>query len=389
MITRARWLAIGAVLLLVGCGETPQGRPADTGTSDQGPGLDAVASSDGVTAGDLAAQDAGPGVDATPAADALPAADTSSPDTGVAKCTLTPSGPVEAQKDGEVIENLLITAKGQPAIRVEGKSKVTIRNVRILHEDGQGIVLSNADDVTIEQVSIEHTGAPPTGANASEENNITCYQSARATIAHVRLTRGSTGIYLISCPESKLSFIEGHDIRGPFPRGQLVQWDKSDDGLLEDFSVINPQTSWPEDNVNVYQSNNLTIRRGLIDGNNSPSGVGVIFDGGDATGLVEDVDAIRMGNGCFSAYDGGDGTIFRRTRCRENICGDQGRGVPLSNALMWAGQPGLTQLRIEDSSYFASCNDNLVWPQDSFAVVELNEVDFKLRAAIVNTFCWD
>jgi hypothetical protein len=38
------------------------------------------------------------------------------------------------------------------------------------------------------------------------------------------------------CPHSRLSMIEGHDQRGPFPRGQLVQWNTSSDGLLEDFS---------------------------------------------------------------------------------------------------------------------------------------------------------
>ncbi len=143
----------------------------------------------------------------------------------------------------------------------------------------------------------------------------------------MRLTRGSSGIYLVECPDSQLSFLEGHDFRGPFPRGQLVQWDKSNNGLLADFPVINPPGSWPEDNVNIYQSSNVTVRRGFIDGNNSPSGVGVIFDGGPSTGLVEDVDAVRMGNGCFSDYDGGEGVVFRRTRCRDNICGSQGRGV--------------------------------------------------------------
>jgi hypothetical protein len=207
----------------------------------------------------------------------------------------------------------------------------------------------------------------------------------------VRLTRGSSGIYLLQCPEAMMSFVEGHDFRGPFPRGQLAQFDKSDGAVLEDFSVVNPQdTSWPEDNVNVYQSVDVEIRRGLIDGNNSPSGVGVIFDGDLALGVVEDVDAIRMGNGCFSDYAGSDGVVFRRTRCRENICRDQGRGLPLSNALMWAGNPDFMQIRIEDSAYFEACNPgNLVWPQESFAVIELDEQDFALREAIAVELCWE
>jgi len=166
----------------------------------------------------------------------------------------------------------------------------------------------------------------------------------------------------------------------------------SNNALLKEFSVVNPAGSWPEDNVNVYQSTGAQIRRGLVDGNNSPSGVGVIFDGGFSTGVVEDVDALHMGNGCFSDYDGADGNVFFRTRCRDNVCTDQGRGVPLSNALMWSGNPNpaYTHLRIEQSAYYAACNPgNLVWPSTSFEVVELDEVDFTPRAALSVSFCWE
>ena len=305
-------------------------------------------------------------------------------------CTLKASGAVTVTQDGQIVENLRITSNSGNAITVNGHKKVVIRNVEILHKGGPGIHISNSDDIVIENVSIEHTGAPTSGKNPSDNlNNIQCYQSARPRVTNARLTRGSSGVYLVQCPDSTLKQLEGHDFRGPFPRGQLVQWDKSDNGLLEDFSVINPPSSWPEDNVNVFQSKNVTVRRGMIDGNNSPSGVGVIFDGGPSTGLVEDVDAIRMGNGCFSDYDGGPGVVFRRTRCRENICGDQGRGKPLSNALMWAGHTSHTDLKIEQSEYFKACNaGNLVWPQSSFSVVDLKEKDFSLRAPIQHKFCW-
>jgi hypothetical protein len=97
-----------------------------------------------------------------------------------------------------------------------------------------------------------------------------------------------------------------------------------------------------------------------------------------------------MGNGCFSAYAGADGSVFRRTGCRDNICTDQGRGVPSSNALMWCGKPGLTQLRIEASVYFAACNpSNIVWPTNSFAVVETTLNDFTPRGPLDQKFCWE
>jgi len=311
---------------------------------------------------------------------------------GEASCTLTDSGPITTGMDGQVIENLRIVSTSGPAIKVDGHAKVVIRNVQILHEDGPGIAITGgSDDILIEDVSIEHTGAPDAGKNPSAElNNIQCYGSSHPTIRRARLSRGSSGVYLVECPSSELSFLEGHDFRGPFPRGQLVQWDKSSDGVLEDFSVINPAGSWPEDNVNVYQSTNVEIRRGFIDGNNSPSGIGVIFDGGFSTGLVEDVDAVHMGNGCFSDYAGGPGVIFRRTRCRDNICTDQGRGLPSSNALMWCGNTMHSNLRIEESTYFNACNPgNIVWPANSFEAVELNDAAFTPRAPIELDFCWE
>ena len=126
----------------------------------------------------------------------------------------------------------------------------------------------------------KNVAAPAAGPHDHEnQNNITIEFSNRPVVYHAKLTRGSSGIYVLHSPDSHLSFIEGYDFRGPFPRGQLAQWDTSPNGVLEDFSVVMPQdTSWAEDNVNVYKSGNLLIRRGLIDGNNSPSGIGVIFE---------------------------------------------------------------------------------------------------------------
>jgi hypothetical protein len=315
---------------------------------------------------------------------------TSGSTTGEPACVLEESGPITVSRDGQVIERMHVVSTDGPAIVVDGFANVVIRDVWIEHAGGPGVAISGADDLVIDHVAIEHTGAPESGANPSDGLiNLSCYASARLAASEVRLVRGSSGAYLLECPDATLSRIEGHDFRGPFPRGQLVQLDKSDGVLLEDFSVVNPPGSWPEDNVNIYQSIDATIRRGLIDGNNSPSGVGVIFDGDMALGVVEDVDAIRMGNGCFSDYAGSDGVVFRRTRCRENICEDQGRGPPLSNALMWTGHEGFTQIVLEDSHWFASCNGNLVWPEESFATLELDEQDFTLRDPIVADFCWE
>lgn len=380
----ARQLGILA-FALAGCADDPT--PADGADTTASTG--AGSSSSSSTGLASSSSSSGAQDESSGAAPGSSSSDGGSDSTGAPACTLSDSGPVVASADGQIIERLHIVSTDGPAIAVDGFANVVIRDVWIEHAGGPGIALSGADDAVIERVAIEHTGAPVQGANPSDELvNLSCFGSARLQATELRLLRGSSGAYLLECPDATLSRIEGHDFRGPFPRGQLAQFDKSDRAVLQDFSVVNPPGSWPEDNVNVYQSDDVEIRRGLIDGNNSPSGVGVIFDGGMALGLVEDVDAIRMGNGCFSDYAGSDGVVFRRTRCRENICEDQGRGPPLSNALMWAGSPDFTQIRLEDSHHFASCNGNLVWPQESFAVLELDEQDFTLRDAIVAELCW-
>lgn len=308
---------------------------------------------------------------------------------GAPSCSLAASSPVTVTEDGAVIAGLRIDSDGEPAVLVLADG-VTLQNLEIHHRDGPGIRAVGAADLLVEDVSIAAADVPASGPLPDEWNNVELFQSPRAQIRRVRVRRGSSGVYLVQSPDATVSSVDGCDLRGPFPRGQLVQFDESDRSVLEDFSAVNGAGSWPEDNVNVYRSVDVTVRRGLLDGNNSPSGVGVIFDGDTASGSVEDVDAVHMGNGCFSAYAGADGSTFRRTRCRDNRCDDQGRGEPLSGGLMWSGREGSVALRLEDATFAAPCApDNVVWPEESFAVLDVTEADFEPRPAIAHQFCWE
>ncbi len=304
---------------------------------------------------------------------------------------LTDSGPVSASADREVIENLKITADCQIGIRVDGYVDVIIRNVEIRHSCTHGISANFAHGLTIQDVRIVRTDVPQSGPAPSQGNNIDIHNSDNIRVTRAQLWRGSSGFWSVNSSDAQLRFVEGHDFRGPFPRGQLAQFDKSPGCLLEDFSAENPRnTSWTEDNVSVFQSPNCVVRRGLVDGNNSPSGVGVMFEltNTKAGGLVEDVDTIRQGNGSFTSV-GGRGVIFRRTRARDNSCEDEGRGVPLSGGLTWASFGGATRTRIEDSSYWNICKGQLAWDLDTIVVVELVEEDFRLNSPIRLTFPWD
>lgn len=324
---------------------------------------------------------------------------------GAAPCAMRTSGSVRATADNEVIELLSITNLTGVGVVVDGFRNVTVRNVDVVHgATGPGISISRADGLRLVNVSVRLDAAAVGGAPVgplpnSDAVDVVVSETDGATVDGLRTRGGSTGIYLVASPRARLSRIEGRDARGPFPRGQCVQFDKCDHAILEDFSCESGENaSFTEDNVNVYMSDNVTVRRGLVDGNNSPDGAGIMIESGAqvglvTSGLVEDVDALRQGDGCFAAW-GVTNVVFRRCRSAMTHCGGEaGRGKPQSGALVFAGgsegKANSSGLRIEDGAYDALCRDNLVWPGGAFAAVDLKPQPFTPRPPVRNAFCWE
>jgi Ca2+-binding RTX toxin-like protein len=248
-------------------------------------------------------------------------------------------GPIVTDHDGQVIQNLDIYVGSGPAVVLDNNN-VVLQNVRIHYNgahtsgDAMGVVVKNASGVTIQNVEIINDGAPASGPESNPDHyNIMAENASNLHITNAILREGSTGVYLLNSPGAVLQGIEGYDFHGPFPRGQLVQFNNSPNSSLSDFYVHNdPHVAWTEDNISVYESDNVTVQRGVIDGNNSPSGQGVIFEG-SKNGIVSHVDAIHMGNGAFASY--GNNNTFEYTRSFDNIVTDQGRGAPMSGAVIW------------------------------------------------------
>ena len=315
--------------------------------------------------------------------------------------------PILVSEDDVTIDRVRIVSDGVPAIDVRGHSGVTIRNVEILHRGAPGILFANADDILIEDVIIVHDGAPDSGPHdEGGQANIEGRDSDRVVINRVRVVRGSSGIDLSRTPGAHLSFIEGHDVRGP-GLAAFVGFLDADDALLEDFSILNPlDTGRPFNLIAVAQTSNVVIRRGLMDGNNAQFGYGVNIThvgGQSAGGLVEDVDGVRMTNGAFSCWPSGFDITFRRTRSREGICeilsvpiddcknpGPNGGCIPGSGGTVWTASPSSSNIVIEDSAYHGLCTD-AVWPTASITIAEgdLIEDDFEPRPPIVVSPCWD
>ena len=132
----------------------------------------------------------------------------------------------------------------------------------------------------------------------------------------------------------------------------------------------------------------MTISNGVIDGNNSRTGVAVMFEDGSTGGRVDNVDAIHQGNGAFCAWDGANNVIFNDTRSFDNIYADQGRGVSASNAVIWA--VNADGVSIQNSTYTDPGNpNNIVWEGHRAAEVDVHEApNATPMEHIVNHYAW-
>jgi len=179
--------------------------------------------------------------------------------------------------DDDVIEYLEITSTVGDAVQIDNTDNVTLRHCKINHDGGHGIDAQNNGTLKIHDVDIVYDGAPPTGENSGEFDNIALYLSPGAIVTNVRASKGSALVYVNDSDGVVVSFLEGYDVRGPNPRGNLCFFNASDDCILQDFSIVNiVGQSMPQDIVNIYQSDGCIVRRGYIDTNDSPTGICVI-----------------------------------------------------------------------------------------------------------------
>jgi hypothetical protein len=342
---------------------------------------------------------------------------------------LTPSGPVTITSDSQVVEDLDITATGgSSGITVTaGKINWIIRRCRIRHATGGhgiSIPLSGSDGGTIQDCDIEHSDWEGLSAYAGfdSSNQAIAGESAdNLTITRVRCTGGSGGIYLLTCANPTVSFIEGHHMRGLVPRGQLLQFDKCTDGEFTDFSVINNVNSdRTNDLVNFGGAIRCAARRGLLQGGTHPTGTGILCEDNSGTSediTFEDIDCVDSHNGgCHNANvrvanANSHPAIFRRCRVRDLKTivryDDGGGGIPSSSAggtqsplyyASWNHASALTLIEDCNYHYLAAENSDLPialeWEPAKFnyttsKAVDLAFDDFVPRAAISLTMPWE
>lgn len=311
---------------------------------------------------------------------------------------LKDSGPIKIIEDGQIVEGLRIVASQGPAIEVDGFKNVTIRNCQIEHASGYGIKFNNADGLRLEWIEIKHSGFSGQAKLPDIANgNIDGMESTGVVMDHIRASDGSAGIYLYNSPDAKLTNLVLRNFRGPFWKGQGIQFNQSNNCIVDGFLIENePGKSWVEDNISVYHTSDCVIRNGSIKGNDAPYGAGIQFEqrqGTDSGGLVENVTASGTMNAGFSTYPGFNIT-FRHTFLRDNFCTNRGRGAPASGGLGWQlggltnGAPtNSANGRIEASAYYNLCNANITYGDWSEA--DLKQQDFTPTADLVFEFPWE
>lgn len=294
---------------------------------------------------------------------------------------LQDSGPIEVTHDGQIIRNLNITAtEAYAGINTNGYKNVIIENCRIttINETGSecyGIEAVDADGLVIRNVDIIN-GSASVGLvpnRTSKDINIDLTGGSGITIENVRMTGGSSGIYGDTVTDIKMENIEGYNFKGPMARGQFILMGNSTNVSLDGFYNKNDAgNSYPEDNINMYNSSNITIKNGLLDGNNSITGCGIMFEG-STNGVCENVDAINMGNASF-ATSGASNIDFINVRSKDNHF-DQGRGANSSNCLVFGVEGGDTDITLT-GAVFNSVNPlNYIWSYDSAKLTQTNVVE--------------
>ena len=247
--------------------------------------------------------------------------------------------PFQTNKDGQVIENMYIyaTPTDDYALRIVHKN-VTVKNVLIHHAaNSQGIFFWKADGLTVENVEVvaygvhattleDNWGAQPCPMRSPFQGfncaNIIGYRSSDLSFTNTRVEGGSKGISVIMSPGAHMKNVVAKNIRGPFPAGQCFQINQSDGTIVEDFYCWNEMgKSWTEDTISAYRSSNVTIRNGVVDGNNAMTGIGVMYEGSSKEthgGLTENVE-VRHAMGCFSGYPS-NGLVMRNNVCADSLC---------------------------------------------------------------------
>lgn len=246
------------------------------------------------------------------------------------------AGTFTSTRSGEVIRNLDVVSSGDGIVVLH--DDVTVQNCRIRHNagaaGGHGVKVRNVSGVTIEDVETINTGAPTRGRQSTTKaNGVDAFNCSDLTIRRVTGRQASSTVYCLECENVDFGWIESHDTRGDFPRGQALQVDKCTNvaplaGSTNSHEDI-PGTSYSEDTVNVFESPATDAGSWMVvfggnglglagDTGDVANGVMMLFENGagNSDGSSGYVEGYYNHNGFAGIYDADDCTITGKIRDR-------------------------------------------------------------------------
>ncbi|MEE9445563.1 MAG: hypothetical protein V3V19_07850 [Cocleimonas sp.] len=323
--------------------------------------------------------------------------------------------PISVTQHGQKITNMIIFANRNDncGIDINGYSDVNISNVTIYHAN-IGVCANNAKGLKINGLKLVSLAAPTTGPHCPRSSSdglnteecwgqigqpadsrlgISLKNSPNTKITHISSFQAATGVYAINSPNTKISKIRCFDMRGPFPRGQCVQFNRSSDSSINTFYAKNIYNqSHSEDNINAYLSDNIVVKNGLIDGNWSQHGVGVIADKGSDNMLVHDVDFLHISTSAVNVWSNNEsetGKNFKasKLRVKDTQCFSRKNSTPSTGGLIIAAQPSAVNPIFSDIKWYNHCRPSTNWclpgqscrTNSSGSLINFHQEDFSTR----------
>lgn len=286
---------------------------------------------------DAGRPDAGERIDAGPdaGADAGAVPDAGSvdagaiPDAGSVDAGEADAGPVDAgPTDGGSSANpvgptITVFTDSGPVIAVSGQ---TISGLHVTNPNGPCITVHTASNVTIADNLIGPCGPDTQGVG------IDVYASDHLLVLHNAFSDVASGMYVVDAAAGNITFDHNlaQKVRGPFPRGQMVQLNNVSGAGVRITCNVSDQAIGgylrddggylgPEDHINLYMSNGdpaspIEVAYNKLRGGGSHTGGGTVL--GDSAGSNESShDNIIISTGQYGGgIAGGSGMRLENNR---------------------------------------------------------------------------
>ncbi|WP_405247868.1 right-handed parallel beta-helix repeat-containing protein [Cellulophaga sp. Asnod2-G02] len=225
---------------------------------------------------------------------------------------------------------------------LNGLKDVTISGLKIINIKGNAIKISNCENLIIEKCFISNATGNGIAISGSSKN---------ITVRNIRMDSVSTGVYAQDSQGIVVENIEVKNVLGPFPRGQLVQFNQvSGKGNKINYNILENIVgkSYGEDSINLFNSHGTIDSPIEVFGNwirgKSPSlsGGGIMTgDSGGSYIWVKDNVIVDPGGYGIGIAGGTNITIENNYVCAKN---KDGKWSPIFVA-NWSG---------------SSCSDNTI-----------------------------